>query len=58
MYARMRFGRRIFGDNVVSRAAIRSTFAIYAQGYDRKALEIFTALRKFWSPPAVETEAE
>jgi hypothetical protein len=50
VYARMRFGRRIFGDNVVSRAAIRSTFAVYAQGYDHKALEIFTALRKFWPP--------
>jgi hypothetical protein len=49
-YAQMRFGRRIFGDNVVSRAAIRSSFAIFAQGYDRKALEIFTALRKFWPP--------
>lgn len=55
-YAQMRFGRRIFGDNVVSRAAIRSSFAIYAQGYDRKALEIFTTLRKFWPPDSGAAE--
>jgi hypothetical protein len=56
IYAKMRFGRRIFGDNIVSRAAIRSSFAIYAQGYDHKALEIFTALRKFWPPDSGAAE--
>jgi len=50
IFAKMRFGRRLFGDNVVARSALHGSFMIYAQGYDHKALEIFTALRTFWSP--------
>ncbi|HEX9461215.1 MAG TPA: hypothetical protein VGB82_01325 [Alphaproteobacteria bacterium] len=50
-YVSLRLGTRILGDAIVRRAAARCEFAILMQAADRGAVEVFTAIRRYWTPP-------
>jgi hypothetical protein len=50
-YASLKLGSRLFGDAIVRRNASHGEFAVLMQAGDRPALEVFTALRRYWTPP-------
>ena len=50
-YGSMKLGLRILGDQVVRRMSPENTFAVLMHGTDRRALETYTAVRRFWTPP-------
>ncbi len=50
-YASLKLGSRLFGDAIVRRSAARGEFAVLMQAGDRRALDVFVAIRQYWTPP-------
>lgn len=51
-YGSLKLGLRILGDTIVRRMSPEHTFAVLMHGTDRRALETYTAIRRYWTPPA------
>jgi hypothetical protein len=50
-YASLKLGSRLFGDAIVRRSAARGEFAVLLQAGDRPALEVYAAIRQYWTTP-------
>jgi hypothetical protein len=50
IFARLRLGRRMFGDPVVKAIASPHGFSVMAQGLDHRAADMFAAIQTHWPP--------
>ncbi len=50
IYARMQFGQRFLGSNVIRRRGAFNGFLILSQGYDRSTDAVLQAIRQYWPP--------
>ncbi|MFM8992391.1 MAG: hypothetical protein ACKOUS_22970 [Alphaproteobacteria bacterium] len=56
-FARVRLGRRLFGDAVVKTIGPTFSISFHAQGLDHKATEILAATAAYWPPRDIDAPA-
>jgi hypothetical protein len=57
-FARVRLGRRLFGDAVVKTIGPTFSISFHAQGLDHKATEILAATAAYWPPRDADAPAD
>lgn len=57
-FARLRFGQRFMGDNVVRRRGYPNAFTVITQGLDENATAIYAAIKRFWPPDARSSDSD